>query len=176
MEYKVTPVLQIAYVLYCASVTTVYLSFFVIGSDQLHRVSLNYGGIPCTSEFFCWPLRSLTIRMRSQYTPIYYRKSPVPSKELYITLLAHTHNSVCHPTMSQLCAPAHRGLLTYYLLISLDLRTIPRTAHNGRVDKHEQRANNPSIVEKGTIPRVRLPDRPGGLCRRRLGGTLPVNY
>ena len=36
-------------------------------------------GLPCTSEFFCWPLRR---RMRSQYTPIYYRKSPVPSIEL----------------------------------------------------------------------------------------------
>jgi hypothetical protein len=36
-------------------------------------------GLPCTSEFFCWPLRR---RMRSQYTPIYYRRSPVPSIEL----------------------------------------------------------------------------------------------
>ena len=36
-------------------------------------------GLPCTSEFFCWPLRR---RMRSQYIPIYDRKSPVPSIEL----------------------------------------------------------------------------------------------
>ena len=127
MEYKVTPVLQIAYVLYCASVTTVYLSFFVIGSDQLHRVSLNYGGIPCTSEFFCWPLRSLTIRMRSQYTPICYRKSPVPSRELYTILLAHTHNSVCH----LLSCPRSSRLRIYYPLISLDHRVTSRTAHNG---------------------------------------------
>jgi len=64
--------------------------------------------------------------MRSQYTLIYCRKSPVPSRELYTILLAHTHNLF----VTQLCAPAHRGLLTYYLLITLDLRTIPRTAHN----------------------------------------------
>ena len=72
-------------------------------SDQPHRVSPHSGGLPCTSEFFCWPLRSLTIRMRSQYTPIYYRKSPVPSRELYTILLAHTHNFV----VTQLCAPAN---------------------------------------------------------------------
>ena len=63
--------------------------------------------------------------MRSQYTPIYYRKSPVPSRELYTNPARSTHNFV----VTQLCAPAHRGVPTYYLLISLDLRTIPRTAH-----------------------------------------------
>jgi hypothetical protein len=98
------------------------------GGDQPHRVSPHSGGLPCTSEFYCWPLRSLTIRMRSHYTPIYYRKSPVPSRELYTNPARSTHNFV----VTQLCAPAHRGVPTYYLLISLDLRTIPRTAHNGR--------------------------------------------
>ena len=68
------------------------------GDDQPHRVSPYSGGLPCTSEFF-WPLRSLTIRMRSQYTPIYYRKSPVPTRELYTILLAHTRNSFCHLTI-----------------------------------------------------------------------------
>ena len=63
--------------------------------------------------------------MRSQYTPIYYRKSPVPSRELYTNPARSTHNFV----VTQLCAPAHRGVPTYYLLISLDLRAITRTAH-----------------------------------------------
>jgi len=85
-----------------------------IGRDQPHRVSPHSGGLPCTSEFFCWPLRSLTIRMRSQYTPIYYRKSPVPSRELYTILLAHTYNSGCHPTMCPRTPRRTHILLTNY--------------------------------------------------------------
>jgi len=96
--------------------------------DQPHRVSPHSGGLPCTSEFFCWPLRSLTIRMRSQYTPIYYRKSPVPSRELCTILLAHTHNSVCH----LLSCPRSSRLRIYYSLISLDHRVTSCTARNGR--------------------------------------------
>jgi len=48
--------------------------------------------------------------MRSQYTPIYHRKSPVPSRELYTILLAHTHNSACHPTMCP-CTPRRTHIL-----------------------------------------------------------------
>jgi len=72
--------------------------------DQPHRVSPHSGCLPCNSEFFRWPLRSLAIRMRSQYTSIYYRKSPVPSSELYTNtarslLTSLTHKSICHPAM-----------------------------------------------------------------------------
>ena len=50
------------------------------GGDLISRTGLlPLWGLPCTSEFFCWPLRR---RMRSQYIPIYDRKSPVPSIEL----------------------------------------------------------------------------------------------
>jgi hypothetical protein len=41
-------------------------------------------GLPFTSEFLCWPLRRLAITngISVHNTPIYYRKSPVPSIEL----------------------------------------------------------------------------------------------
>jgi len=34
----------------------------------------------------------------------------------------------------------------------------------------------PLTKELAYEPRARLPVRPGGLCRRRLDGTLPVGY
>jgi len=85
-------------------------------------------GLPCTSEFFCWPLRRLTMRMRSQYTPIYYRKSPVPSIELSNIAARSTYNSVCH----LLSCPRSSRLRTCYSQIPLDHRATSRTAHNGR--------------------------------------------
>ena len=82
-------------------------------------------GLPCTSEFLRWPLRRLTIRMRSLYTPIYYRKSPVPSIELSNIAARSTYNSVCH----LLSCPRSSRLRTYYSLIPLDHRVTSRTAH-----------------------------------------------
>ena len=66
--------------------------------------------------------------MGSQYTPIYYRKSLVPSIELSTRyLLAHsTHHSLTYLFVTQLFAPAHRGelVLTCYLQIELELELI----------------------------------------------------
>jgi len=70
--------------------------------------------------------------MKPQNTPIYYRKSPVPSIEL-------STNTTCSLTplltihLSPNYVPPHTATYSHitYLLITLDLGTIPYTAHNG---------------------------------------------
>jgi len=71
--------------------------------------------------------------MRSQYTPSYYRKSPVPSIELPIDRFlrySQLFRLVCH----SFCAPRSAASHIYLPLISHNHRVRSRTAHNGRGD------------------------------------------
>jgi len=65
-------------------------------------------GVSRTSEFLSWPLRSLTTRMRSQFTSICSRKSPVPSIELPKDRFLR-YSQLAPTCLSFLLCPALRG-------------------------------------------------------------------
>jgi len=70
---------------------------------------------------------------------------------------------------------AHRG----WARLILDRRSLVQAPNTPRDQSQHPRARNDYDEEaayESNNPRARLPIRPGGLCRRRLDGTLSVNY